>query len=64
MNDDAKVNTDITRRSELPPLERAVSDALDEWLFRIHGIASGWAHPYEFIAWLKERGYVVVEETK
>jgi len=48
-----------TTRADLPPLERAVSDTLDEWLVRIHGIFSGWASPYEFIEWLEKRGYII-----
>jgi hypothetical protein len=36
------------RRKDLPPLERAVSDTLDEWLVRLHGIFSSWAGPDEF----------------
>jgi len=39
-----------------------VSDALDEYLVLIHGIFTSWAHPEEFIAWLEERGYVVVKK--
>ena len=49
----------ILKRDELPPLERAVSDTLDEWLVRMHGIFSSWAFPIEFIEWLKERGYEI-----
>ena len=49
-------------RSELPPLERAVSDTLDKWLFRLHGIISSWAAPYLFIEWLAEQGYEIVEK--
>lgn len=39
--------------------ERAVSEALDELLVRMHGILSGGTYPAEFIAWLAERGYRV-----
>src|SRR3990172_4785731 len=47
------------KRDELPQLERAVSDALDEYLSRLHGIFSGWAYPIEFLQFLKERGYSI-----
>jgi hypothetical protein len=47
------------KRDSLPPLERAISDTLDEYLFRLHGIISSWAYPYEFIEWLNERGYII-----
>ena len=51
----------IHRRDDLPEMERAVSDTLDEYLSRCYGIvATSWAHPYEFILWLEERGYKVV----
>jgi hypothetical protein len=50
------------RRKDLPPLERAVSDTLDEWLVRLHGIFSSWAGPDEFIYWLEKRGYVIVSK--
>ena len=50
----------IRRRDDLMPLERAVSDTLDEWLSRLHGIFSSWASPIEFIDWLDERGYIIV----
>lgn len=48
------------RRAELDPLTRAVSDSLDELLWRHHGIASSWSNPEDFLKWLEERGYVVV----
>lgn len=48
------------RRDDLDPLTRAVSDALDELLFRHHGISTSWSNPESFIKWLGERGYVVV----
>jgi hypothetical protein len=51
------------RRTDLPPLERAVSDTLDEWLSRLHGILSSWASPQEFLDWLRGRGYEVVERS-
>jgi len=47
------------QRDNLPALERAVSDTLDEYLVRLHGIISSWSHPYEFIEWLNERGYII-----
>lgn len=51
----------INRRDDLPPLERALSDTLDEWLYRMHGVISSWAAPVEFIEWLMKRGYEVRE---
>jgi len=50
------------KRDELPPLERAVSDTLDKYLWQLHGIISSWAYPKEFIDGLKERGYVIVKK--
>jgi len=47
------------KRDDLPPLEQAVSDVLDEYLWRLHGIVSSWSHPREFIQWLNERGYII-----
>ena len=47
------------RRDELPPMERAVSDTLDEWLSRLHGVLTSWNGPIEFLEWLGNRGYVV-----
>ncbi len=56
MNDRLK----IRRRDDLNPLDRAVSDTLDEYLSRMQGIiASSWVHPVEFIYWLEERGYTI-----
>ena len=49
------------KRDDLAPLERAVSDTLDEWLIREHGIFSSWANPSNFIDWLKKRGYEIKE---
>src|SRR3990172_8371606 len=51
-------------RKDLNPLERAVSDTLDEWLSRIHGITSSLSYPQEFIAWLNKRGCVIHIEGK
>lgn len=51
---------DIRKREYLAPLDRAVSDTLDEYLSRIHGITTSWAHPLDFLDWLQERGYNVV----
>lgn len=48
------------RRDDLPPLERAVSDALDQLNHQMHGIVSSWAHPAEFLDLLREQGYAVV----
>lgn len=54
------MNDQIPRtRADLPELERAVSDTLDEYLVRCHGVFSSWAYPYEFLEWLKERGYII-----
>lgn len=51
----------IRKREDLPPLERAVSDTLDEYLFRLHGVMTSWADPYCFMEWLKGRGYKIVK---
>lgn len=52
--------SEIRTRAELPELERAVSDTLDEHASRIHGIvASSWSHPVEFLVWLEKHGYIV-----
>ena len=53
----------VNRRADLPPLERAVSDTLDEYLARLHGIMSSWAGPQEFLEWLRGRGYEVIERS-
>lgn len=50
------------RRNLLDAKTLAVSDALDEYLVRIHGILSSWAHPEDFIVWLEERGYTIVKK--
>jgi hypothetical protein len=52
----------IRKRADLPPMERAVSDTLDEWLMRGHGIFTSWAAPEDFLFWLEERGYKVVKK--
>lgn len=49
----------IRKRDDLCPLDRAVSDTLDEYLIRIHGITTSWAHPCDFILWLQDRGYQI-----
>ena len=51
-------------RESLPELERAISDTLDEYLSRLHGIFSSWAYPDEFIEFLGERGYVIRKKPK
>lgn len=56
----AQPSSPAHRRADLPPLERAVSDTLDEYLVRMHGIMSSWAHPDYFLEWLGKRGYTVV----
>jgi hypothetical protein len=53
---------EYTTREELPPQLRAISDTLDEWLSRKHGIVSSWQGPDWFLAWLEERGWTVVEK--
>lgn len=47
-------------RDGLPPLERAVSDTLDEYLVRMHGITTSHTHPREFLTWLRDNGHEVV----
>ncbi len=47
-------------RDGLPPLERAVSDTLDEWLVRMHGITTSHTHPRDFLAWLRDNDHEVV----
>ena len=48
-------------RDALPPQLRAISDALDEWLSRKHGIISSWQSPQWFLKWLEEKGWTVVD---
>lgn len=55
MEDETKSN----KRADLPPLERAVSDTLDKYLFRLHGIITSWTYPEEFMLWLNEAGYEI-----
>ncbi len=50
----------IRKREDLPKMERAISDTLDEHLMRIHGITTSWSHPSEFMRWLDKRGYRIV----
>ncbi len=50
----------MARRDDLPPLERAVSDALDDINHRCHGLTSSWAYPAEFLEALRDAGYGVV----
>ena len=52
--------SELHERAQLSPRLKAISDTLDEWLVRMHGIFSGWAFPEEFETWLKEHGYIVV----
>lgn len=52
--------SELARRDDLDPLTRAVSDTLDELLFRHHGISTSWSNPESFIKWLAGRGYAVV----
>ncbi len=61
MNDTVEENVEAIRnRDDLPDLERAVSDTLDEYLMRIHGIASSWAYPSDFMLWLNHKGYKII----
>ncbi len=53
----------MTRRDDLYPLHRAVSDALDELNHRMHGLMSSNAYPEDFLQFLAERGYTVVPAT-
>lgn len=48
------------RRDDLNPVVRAVSDTLDELLWRHHGIATSWSNPESFLKWLRGRGYDVI----
>lgn len=50
----------MPRRDDLPPVERAVSDVLDDLLHRHHGIQTSWSNPEDFIALLRDEGYEVV----
>ena len=50
----------IRKREDLPKMERAVSDTLDEYLMRLHGITTSWADPSNFMRWLDKRGYRIV----
>ena len=54
----------MPKRDELQPLERTVSDTLDEYLSRLHGITSSWAFPDEFIEFLRNRGYIITTEAR
>lgn len=50
----------MIRRNDLEPLQRAVSDALDELNHRMHGLVSSDAYPDDFLGLLAEHGYAVV----
>lgn len=50
----------MPRRDDLPPVERAVSDALDDTLARHHGITTSWSNPETFLRTLRDEGYDVV----
>jgi len=52
------------RRDDLDPLTRAVSDTLDELLWRAHGISTSWSNPEWFIEWLAGRGYQITPTTE
>ena len=51
----------IHERKKLPPFWRAISDALDEYLARTHGIFTSWSHPVDFLDWLEKRGYTITK---
>jgi hypothetical protein len=53
---------DGSRRDDLPPMPRAVSDVMDEWLLREHGMTSGRHHIGHFLDLLYDRGYIVVKK--
>lgn len=46
-------------RDDMPPDLRAVSDTLDEYLMRMHGLVVSHTHAEDFIEWLAGNGYVV-----
>jgi hypothetical protein len=48
------------RREDMPLLQRAVSDVLDEYLVRFHGLTTSHTNPDSFLEWLGEGGYTVV----
>jgi hypothetical protein len=52
--------SNIRRRVDLSPKEFAVSNALDEWLIREHGIFESWANADDFIEFLAGQGYLIV----
>jgi hypothetical protein len=52
----------VERRADLTGVDKAVSEVLDELLFRMHGLTSSRSDHREFLEWLDERGYVVVEK--
>lgn len=52
---------DLTREqlAEYEPSARAVADALDEWLHRMHGVTSSHHHAGAFLEFLALHGYTV-----
>ena len=52
---------DDLNRADLPVMPKAVSDTLDEWLWRMHGVMSGGHHVGVFLEWLHGRGYYVAK---
>jgi hypothetical protein len=52
--------TEYRTRDEMPPLIRAVSDALDDYLHRHHGIITSHTNPETLIAALRDEGYDIV----
>ena len=50
----------IRRREDLPPLERAVSEALDQLNHICYGTIHSWSYPVDFLGFLADEGYQVV----
>lgn len=50
------------RRADMDPMHRAVSDVLDEYLIRHHGITTSHTHPEDFLEWLGEYGYTIARQ--
>lgn len=49
------------RREDMDSLHRAVSDTLDEYLDRLHGVNSSHTYPEDFLEWLGNNGYKAVK---
>ncbi|GAA2554714.1 hypothetical protein GCM10010423_64860 [Streptomyces levis] len=52
------------KRDEMDPFTRAVSDTLDEYLERIHGVTTSHTYPTDFITFLAENGLRLQQGTK